>query len=126
MELELGIIISLIIAAFGIGVWFNRINNQLKKINNDIMPLILLHEEELIQYYLKKGISPNPGMTPRKQYLIETLRSGSITTNEYQELSAILQREKVEAEKAKNTDALVAILGIIALMGVLYALSKKK
>jgi len=124
--MDLGIIISLVIVVFGIGVWFNKINTQLKGIDNKITPLIILHKEELVKYYLEKGISPNPGMTPRKQYLIEGLRAGTISTQEYQELSAILQREKEEAERAKNTEALVAILGIIALLAVLYALSKKE
>lgn len=124
--MDLGIIISLVIVVFVGGIWFNRISNQIRGIKDNITPLVLLHQEELLKYYLEKGILPNPGMTPRKQYLIEVLRSGTISTPEYQELSAILQIEKEEAEREKNTDALVAILGILALIGVLYALSKKK
>lgn len=124
--MDLGIIISLVIVVFVGGIWFNRISNQIRGIKDNITPLVLLHQEELLKYYMEKGILPNPGMTPRKQYLIEVLRSGTISTPEYQELSAILQIEKEEAEREKNTDALVAILGILALIGVLYALSKKK
>ena len=81
--------------------------------------------EEVIKYYLEKGILPNPGMTPRKQYLIDKLRNGTISITESRELSNILKREKAEAERGDNTDALVAILGLIALIAILANLSKR-
>lgn len=123
--MDLGIIISLAVVAFGFGVWFMKINNRLKRLEDNLIPLTLLHKEELIRYYLEKGISPNPGMTPRKQYLLDGLKTGAISNAEYDELSTILKKEEAEARRTSNTDALVAILGLIALIAILVSLSKR-
>jgi len=123
--MDLGIIIALGIVAFGFGAWFVRIGNRLDKLDKSLIPLVLLHKKELIEYYVEKGILPNPGMTPRKQYLLDVLRSGTISLAEYGELSAILKREEEEAKRTSNTDALVAILGLIALIAILASLLKK-
>ena len=123
--MDLGIIIALGIVVFGFGAWFVRIGNQLDKLDKSLIPLVLLHKKELIEYYVEKGILPNPGMTPRKQYLLDVLRSGTISLAEYGELSAILKREEEEAKRTSNTDVLVAILGLIALIAILASLLKK-
>lgn len=123
--MDLGIIIALGVVAFGFGAWFIKITSQLNRLDKSLIPLILLHKEDLIKYYLEKGILPNPSMTPRKQYLIDRLRAGTISLAEYEEMSAILEREKDEAKRTSNTDALVAILGVIALIAILASLSKK-
>lgn len=123
--MDLGIIIALGIVAFGFGAWFFRIGNRLDKLDKSLIPLVLLHKKELIEHYLEKGILPNPSMTPRKQYLLDALRAGRISSTEYQELSAILNKEKAEAQRTSNTDAFVAILGLIALIAILASLSKK-
>ena len=123
--MDLGIIIALGIVVFGFGAWFVRIGNRLDKLDKSLIPLVLLHKKELIEYYVEKGILPNPGMTPRKQYLLDILRSGTISLAEYGELSAILKREEEEAKRTSNTDVLVAILGLIALIAILASLLKK-
>ena len=123
--MDLGIIIALGIVVFGFGAWFVRIGNRLDKLDKSLIPLVLLHKKELIEYYVEKGILPNPGMTPRKQYLLDVLRSGTISLAEYGELSAILKREEEEAKRTSNTDVLVAILGLIALIAILASLLKK-
>ena len=123
--MDLGIIIALGVVAFGFGAWFIKITRQINRLDKSLIPLILLHKEDLIKYYLEKGILPNPSMTPRKQYLIDRLRAGTISLAEYEEMSAILEREKDEAKRTSNTDALVAILGVIALIAILASLSKK-
>lgn len=124
-DMDLGIMIALGVVAFGFGVWFLRIGNRLDKLDKSLIPLILLHKRELIDYYLEKGILPNPGMTPRKQYLMERLQSNTISVAEYHELLGLLNREKNEAQRTNNTDALVAILGLIALIAILASLSKR-
>ena len=123
--MDLGIMIALGIVAFGFGVWFIRIGNRLDKLDKSLIPLVLLHKKELVEYYIENGILPNPGMTPRKQYLLDVLRAGTISSTEYRELSAMLNREREEAQRTSNTDALVAILGLIALIAILANLAKK-
>lgn len=123
--MDLGIIIALGVVAFGFGAWFIRIGNRLDKLDKSLIPLVLLHKKELIEYYLEKGILPNPSMTPRKEYLLSVLRAGTISLAEYEELSAMLEKEKQEAKRTGNTDALVAILGLIVLIAILASLSKK-
>lgn len=130
--MELGVIITLIVLAFGVGGWavrmeyrLNRIDGKLNKIDGKFMPLIKIHEPEMIKYYVEKGISPNPGMTPRKQELLDRLQAHTITIAEMEEFTAILNREKEEAERAHNSDAFVAILGLLALLAVLIILAKK-
>ena len=123
--MDLGIIIALGVIAFGFGAWFVKITSKLNRLDKSLIPLILLHKEDLIKYYLEKGILPNPSMSPRKQYLMDGLRAGTISSAEYQELSTILRREKAEAERTNNAVALVAILGLIALVAILASLSKK-
>ena len=124
--MDLGIIIVLGVVAFGFGAWFVKITSRLNRLNESIVPLIILHKEDLIKYYIEKGILPNPGMTPRKQYLMNVLRAGTISSAEYKELSDLLEIEKREAERTNNTDALIAILGLIALIAILASLSKNK
>jgi len=123
--MDLGIIIALGIVTFGFGIWFNRISNRLTTIDSRLSPLVVLHKKEIIEYYLEKGILPNPGMTPKMEYLIDKLKSGTINSIESQELTNALNREKAEAQRKNNTDALVAILALIALIYVLNELSKK-
>ena len=123
--MDLGILIALGVVAFGGGAWFARIESRLKKLDRDIIPLVLMHKSEIITYYIEKDILPNPGMTPRKQYLLDRLKDNTISTDEYTELSAILEREKREAQRTNNVDALVAILGLLALVAILASLSKK-
>jgi len=123
--MDLGIFIALGVVAFGFGGWFVKMSSQLNRLDKSLIPLIVLHKEELIKYYLEKGILPNPGMSPRKQYLMDALKLGTISLAEYEELSTMLETEKEEAKRANNTDALVAILGLIALIAILASLSKK-
>ena len=123
--MDLGIIIALGIVTFGFGIWFNRISNRLTTIDSRLSPLVVLHKKEIIEYYLEKGIMPNPGVTPKMEYLIDKLKNGTINSIESQELTDALNREKAEAQRKNNTDALVAILALIALIYVLNELSKK-
>lgn len=123
--MDLAIIISVGCLAFGAGVWFYRIKSQLNKIGKDLAPLIILHKNELIKYYLEKGVMPNPSMTPHKKYLIDRLEAGTMSYSESQELSKILKGEEAKAKKTGDTDALIAILGLIALVVVIASLLKK-
>jgi hypothetical protein len=123
--MDLGILITLIVLAFGAGGWFYRIEYKLNKMDKNFIPLTLLHKEEIIRYYLEKGILPNPSLTPRRQYLIDKLRSGTISQSELQELQTGLKTEEQKAKDEGNTDAVVAILGLIALVIIIAALSKK-
>jgi hypothetical protein len=123
--MDLGIIIALGAVAFGFGIWFNRISNKLNTLDDRLAPLVALHKKEIIEYYLEKGTVPNPGMTPRTQYLIDKLQAGTISSVESQEFTNTLNREKEEAQRKNNTDAIVAILGLIALIYVLNELTKK-
>ncbi len=123
--MELGIIIALALVAFGAGAWFQKIGNRLTTLDNKLAPLILLHQKELIEHYIKSGVSPNPGMTPRKQYLIDKLESSTLGIPEAQELSALLKIDEKKARDAGNKDALIAILGLIALVAVIAALLKE-
>jgi hypothetical protein len=123
--MDLAIVITIVVLTFGAGGWFYKINTQLAKLGKDITPLIILHKKELIEYYLSKGIMPNPGMTPRKQYLIDKLQAGTLSYFESQELSNILKAEEKRAKESGNTDALVAILGLLALVAIIAALLKK-
>jgi hypothetical protein len=59
------------------------------------------------------------------QYLVDKLRSGTASSAESQELQKALVRETEEAKRKNNTDALVAILGLIALLYILNQISKK-
>lgn len=123
--MDLGLLIAFGVVFFGFGVWFNRISNRLSTMDNRLIPLVALHKKEIIAFYMEKGIMPNPGMTPRMQYLIDKLNTGTISSEESQELTNSLNREKDEAQHKNNTDAVVAILGLIALLYVLNQLSKK-
>ena len=123
--MDLGLLIAFGVVVFGFGIWFNRISNRLNTMDNRLIPLVALHKKEIIAFYLEKGIMPNPGMTPRMKYLIDKLNSGTISSKESQELTNSLNREKDEAQRNNNTDAVVAILGLIALLYVLNQLSKK-
>lgn len=123
--MDVAILITIAGLAFGFGGWFYRFKTKLDRIENELVPLILLHKKELIEYYLEKGVSPNPGMTPRKEYLIKGLEVGTISYGESQELAGILKREERQARATGNTDAVVAILGLKALVLVIAALSKK-
>ena len=123
--MELGVLIALATIAFGGGIWFHKIGTRLSSLDDKLTPLIILHKEELIKYYLERGILPNPGMSPRKRYLIDKLEANTISIIESQELSRALKSEEREARAVENNDALVAILGLIALVAVLAALSKK-
>ncbi len=123
--MDLAIIITIACLVFGASGWFYSINNRLNKIDRNLVPLTMLHKKELLEYYLEKGIMPNPGMTARKKYLIDKLEAGTISYSESQELSKILKVEEKEAKKAGNTDAFVAILGLIALVAIVITLSKK-
>ncbi len=123
--MDVGILIAFGVVVFGFGVWFNRISNRLNTMDNRLAPLVALHKKEIIDFYLEKGTMPNPGMTPRMQYLIEKLRIGTISSAESQELTNALNQETEEAQRKSNTDAIIAILGLIALIYVLNELSKK-
>lgn len=123
--MDLGVVISLVCLAFGGGAWSYRIKTRLDKIDNHITPLVILHKKELIEYYLEKGIMPNPGMTTRKKYLIDKLGVGTLSFSESQELSRVLKIEEKVAREAGNTDALIAILGLIALVAIIATLSQK-
>jgi hypothetical protein len=124
--MDLAILITIAVLAFGVGGWFVRLEYRLNKIDRNFIPLIFLHKEELIKHYIDRGILPNPGMTPRKQYLLDRLKDNTISISEYTELSTMLQIEKQEAQRTNNTEALVAILGILALIAILVSLSKKQ
>jgi hypothetical protein len=111
--------------AFGGGVWIARLGNKFKRIEDSLTPLIILHKKEILAYYLEKGILPNPGMPPRKRYLIERLEASTLSFSEAQELSNILRREEGEARRSGNNDALIAILGLIALVAIIAALARR-
>ena len=123
--MDIAILITIAVLAFGFGAWFYRIKGRLDDIDKKLSPLIFLHKEELIRYYLDKGIMPNPSMTPRKEYLIARLEAGTISYQESQELGNLLRREERQARAAGNTDAVMAILGLIALVAVIAALSRQ-
>ncbi len=123
--MDLAIIITVGCLAFGFGIWFYRIKSKLTRLDDKLTPLIILHKEELIKYYLEKGILPNPSLTPRKQYLIDRLEAGTISYEESQELANQLRAEEKKARESGDTDAVVAILGLIALVVILASLIKK-
>ena len=123
--MDVGILIALAVVAFGAGVWFYRITSHLHSIDDKLAPLILLHKKELIEYYLEKGVSPNPSLTPRKKYLIERLEDSTIGHQESQELVQLLKEDERKAKAAGNTDALVAVLGLVALVLIIASLSKQ-
>ena len=54
--MDVGILIAIGVLFFGFGVWFHRITNKLSNLDNRLTPLIFIHKEELIKYYLEKGI----------------------------------------------------------------------
>lgn len=124
--MDLGILITIAVLAFGFGGWFVRLEYRLNKMDRNFIPLILIHKEDLIKHYINSGILPNPGMTPRKQYLLDRLKDNTISIAEYQELLVTLNQEKMEAQRTNNTEALVAILGLMALIAILIGLSKSK
>ena len=64
-------------------------------------------------------------MTARKRHLIDKLESGTLSFSESQELSKMLKQEEKIARETGNIDALVAILGLIALVTIIAALSQK-
>jgi len=123
--MDIGILIIVVVFAFGCGTWFYRLTAQLNRLDEKIAPIIVLHKDELIKYYLERGILPNPGMSARKKYLIDKLEANTISYEESQELSSMLKAEEKEAREAGNKDALIAILGLIALVAVISALSKR-
>jgi len=123
--MDLGIIIALCVVVFSGGIWFQRIISRLNKIDSNLVPIIILHKEDLIKYYLDKGILPNPGMTERKKELIDRLEAGTIGLTDAQELANTLRAEEREARRTNNTDALIAILGLIALVAVVATLSRR-
>ena len=123
--MDLGVIIALCVVVFGGGIWFQKITSKLDKVDKSIIPLVILHKKELLEYYLANGVMPNPGMTERKRYLINRLESGTLSFAESQELSRMLKAEEQEARRVNNTNALIAILGLLALLAVVAALSKK-
>lgn len=122
--MDLGLLIAFGVVVFGFGIWFNRISNRLNTMDNRLAPLVALHKKEIIDFYLERGIMPNPGITPRMQELIDRLRNGTISSAESQELTNALNREKEEAKRRNNKDAIIAILGLIALIYVLNKLSE--
>lgn len=61
----------------------------------------------------------NLGMTERKKYLMDKLEANTINFAESQEFSNILKVEEKEARRINNRDALVAILGMQALLATL-------
>jgi hypothetical protein len=123
--MDLGIIIALGVVAFGFGAWFVRITIQLNRLDKSLIPLIILHKEELLRYYLEKGITPNPSLTQRKQHLINALNAGTISYSESKELATLLKEDERRAREAGNTEALIAILGLLALVMILANLLKQ-
>jgi hypothetical protein len=123
--MDIAIIITLICLAFGAGGWFYKIQTELNNLDRKIIPLVLLHKEELIKFYLEKGIMPNPSLTPRKQHLINALEAGTISYSEAQELVRLLKEDERKARETDNTEALIAILGLIALVIILIGLLKR-
>jgi uncharacterized membrane protein len=79
----------------------------------------------MVKYFVEKGIMPNPSLTPRKKYLIDALSAGTISYNESQELARLLKEDERRAREAGNIEALIAILGLIALVAVLASLLKR-
>ncbi len=132
MGMNLGIVITLVILAFGAGGFFarieyrlNRLEEKLNKMDGKFIPLVTIHQLEIVKYYVERGILPNPGMSPRKQYLLDRINSHTISLAELQELNDMLDKEKQEAERVGNKDAWVAIMGLLALVAVLIILAKK-
>jgi len=123
--MDLAILITVACLAFGFGIWFNRIRIRLNNIDKNLAPLVIIHKKQLIEYYLDKGIMPNPSLTPRKKYLIDSLESDTLSYQESQELVRLLREDERKAKEAGNTDALVAILGLIALVVIAASLSKR-
>ena len=70
-------------------------------------------------------ILPNPSLTPRKRYLIDKLEAVTISYQESQELVRQLRDDERKAKETGNTEALVAILGLIALVVIIASLSKQ-
>jgi tRNA(Ile)-lysidine synthase TilS/MesJ len=54
--MDIAIIITLVCLAFGAGTWFYKIQTRLNDLDRQIKPLILLHKEELVKYFVEKGI----------------------------------------------------------------------
>ncbi len=121
MTAFLTIMITIAIVTFGFGVWFYKINMRMDKIEKNQTPLVVLHKKEILTWYLENGILPNPGMTPRKKYLLDKIQDNTVSYDELQELSRMLDIEQKEAEQKNDTNTLLAILALIALV---YALSK--
>ena len=124
--MDVAVLITIACLAFGFGIWFHRITNRLNNLDNQIAPLVILHKEELIKYYLEKGIISNPALTPRKQYLINALEAGTLSHSESQELATLLKEDERRAREAGNTEALIAVLGLIALVVILANLLKQQ
>jgi hypothetical protein len=110
--------------AFGFGIWFHRIDTRMSGMDQRIAPLIALHKDQLVKYYLEKGVLPNPSLTPRRQYLIDRLKDGTISHAESQELADDLRHDEKKAREQGNTEAVIAILGLLALVLVLAAYSQ--
>jgi uncharacterized membrane protein len=53
------------------------------------------------------------------------LSAGTISYNESQELARLLKEDERRAREAGNIEALIAILGLIALVAVLASLLKR-
>jgi len=123
--MDLAILIAIGCVAFGFGVWFHRITTKLNTLDKRLIPLIIIHKKELLKYYLEKGVMPNPSLTQRKHFLVDKLEAGTIGYSESQELANLLKEDERKAKEAGNTEALVAILGLIALVVIWANLSKK-
>ncbi|MDD5093603.1 MAG: hypothetical protein PHV74_04380 [Dehalococcoidia bacterium] len=122
--MELGVILVLVFGAVA-AVWFYRLNTRSNDTHRYIAPLIVLRKEELMNNYLQKGVLPNSVVSHRKQYLIDKLEADTIGYLEARELIKVLKMEEAEARRTANEDALVAILGLAALLAMVAGLSTR-
>lgn len=99
---------------------FETVEQKLGAVKTDVDALVFAHSREFFQAY-KKGIGLS---SPEKQVLLTKFEDGTITYNEALRLREILEREKVEAF-ARGAFAALAIVGLLALLGVIIESLRK-
>lgn len=128
-------------ALWRIGRWFGLLEARLKTIKTNlgdlnkaqeytqhaIGALLFIHHKEL--YDLYRGVAPSPPGNPytvqERDQLLEKLRLGSISYQEAQRLTQILEEERAAAQAQGAWLAVMAIGGLLLLLMVIIAASRK-
>lgn len=118
----IGVAIAAGVAIFRFGRWTYKTDVRFDRIEGGLGALLMIHREELVNFYLKETPgSSNPHPT-EKDLLLTKLSQGTTTYQESQRLQQLLREEQAQAT-GQNP---VAIAGLLLLLWFISEAFKPK